>query len=198
MDNNPYNVTTRLKGNILLLAYFHARINLMMETNQLIDNMNRIGVHFLVDASNPRLTDSLTPAALLAGLAAQSDARMRLALIAVLLQRPDYANYAHEALELLDEPQQLTFKLYYIAAYHLQIAYVNQLNDVLGLSIKLTDYYSEELNIEEDNSVAPELSLLAELHKDITGLPLNWYGTYNSAAQRVISCLKKEQAWAMV
>ena len=198
MVNGPSNVTKRLKGNILLLVYFHARINLMMEPNQLIDNMNRIGVHFLVDASNLGLTDSLTPAALLAGLAAQSDARMRLALIAVLLQRPDYANHAHEALELLDEPQQLTFKLYYTAAYYLQIAYANQLNDVLGLYIKLTDYYSEELNIEKDISVADELRQLAELHKEITGLPLNWYGTYNSAAQRVIARLKKEQAWAMV
>jgi len=198
MVNDPSTVTTRLKGNILLFAYFHARINLMMETNQLIDNMNRIGVHFLVDASNPGLTDPLTPAALLAGLAAQSDARMRLALIAVLLQRPDYANHAHEALELLDEPQQLTFKLYYTAAYYLQIAYANQLNNVLGLYIKMTDYYSEELNIEKDNSVADELRQLAELHKEITGLPLNWYGTYNSAAQRVITRLKKEQAWAMV
>ena len=182
----------------MLLVYFHARINLMMETNQLIDNMNRIGVHFLVDASDPGLTHSLTPAALLAGLAAQSDARMRLALIAVLLQRPDYANHAHKTLELLDEPQQLTFKLYYTAAYYLQISYANRLNDVLGLYNKLTDYYSEELNIEKDNSVADELRQLAELHKEITGLPLNWYGTYNSAAQRVVARLKKEQAWAMV
>ena len=169
-----------------------------MEPNQLIDNMNQIGVYFLVDASNPGLTDSLSPAALLAELVAQSDARMRLALIAVLLQRPDYGNYAHEALELLDEPQQLPFKLYYTAAYYLQIAYANDLNDVLGLYIKLTDYYSEELNIEKDISIEVELRQLAELHKEITGLPLNWYGTYNSAAQRVITRLKKEQAWAMV
>ena len=198
MVDDPSKVTTRLKGNILLLAYFHARINLMMETNQLIENMNRIGVHFLVDASDPGLTHSLTPAALLAGLAAQSDARMRLALIAVLLQRPDYANFAHEALELLYEPQQLPFKLYYTAAYYLQISYANQFYDMLGLYIKLTDYYSEELNIEKDISVEVELRQLAELHKEITGLPLNWYGTYNSAAQRVITRLKKEQAWAMV
>ena len=76
--------------------------------------------------------------------------------------------------------------------------YANHLNDVLGLYIKLTDYYSEELNIEKDISVEVELRQLAELHKEITGLPLNWYGTYNSAAQRVITRLKKEQAWAMV
>jgi hypothetical protein len=98
----------------------------------------------------------------------------------------------------LDEPQQLTFKLYYTAAYYLQIAYANQLNDVLGLYMKLTDYYSEELNIEKDIPVEDELRQLAELHKEITGLPLNWHGTYNSAAQRVITRLKKEQAWAMV
>lgn len=62
----------------------------------------------------------------------------------------------------------------------------------------LPDYYSEELNIEKDKAVTNQLMQLAERHKEITGLPLNWYGTYNFAAQRVITRLNKERSWATV
>ena len=86
--------------------------------------------------------------------------------------------------------------MYYTAAYYLQKAYAVQLQDVLNPYDELPDYYSEELKIEKNNSVKNQLKRLAERHKEITGLPLNWYGTYNSAAQRVITRLKKERAWA--
>ena len=56
---------------------------------------------------------------------------------------------------------------------------------------ELPDYYSEELKIEKNKSATDPLKLLAERHKEITGLPLNWYGTYNSVAQRVITRLKR-------
>jgi hypothetical protein len=168
----------------------------MTEPTQLIDNMNRIGVHFLVDESYSESTNPLSPAELMAGLVVQSDARLRLALVAVLLQHSDYAKDAHQALALMDKPHKLIFKLYYTAAYYLQNVYANQLQDVLNPYDGLPDYYSEELKIEKNNSATDQLKQLAERHKEITGLPLNWYGTYNSAAQRVITRLKKERAWA--
>ncbi len=180
------------------MVYFHARIEHMIEPKQLVDNVNRIGIHFLVDESFSDSTETLTPAELLAGLAAQSDARMRLTLIAVLLQRSEFARYAHQAIALMDDPIELTFKLYYTAAHYLQMIYANQLKDVLGSYDKLPDYFSEELKIEKDNHASDQLRRLAERHKVITGIPLNWYGTYNHAAQRVITRLKKERAWATV
>jgi hypothetical protein len=170
----------------------------MIEASILIDNMNLLGVHFLVGEGYSGLADPLKPAALLAGLTAQSDARMRLALIAVLLQHPEFAKDTQEVLELMDEPQKLTFKVYYTAAHYLQIAYADQLQDVLGPYSELPDFYSKELNIEREDSVTDQLKQLAERHKDITGLPLNWYGTYNHAAQRVIARLRKERTWATV
>lgn len=102
------------------MAFFHPRIEHMIEPKQLIDNINRIGVHFLVDVSYSESTDTLIPAKLLAGLTAQSNARMRSALIAVLLKRSDFAKDVHKALELMDEPLKLTFELYYTAAHYLQ------------------------------------------------------------------------------
>ena len=180
------------------MVYFRARIEYMTEPSQLIDNVNRIGVHFLVDESDTNSTDILTQAEILAGLATQPDARMRLALIAVLLQRPDFAEYVHQAIAPMVEPNKITLKLYYTAAHYLQIIYATQLMDVLGSHEKLPDCFSEELKIEKEIHATEQLRRLAERHKVITGIHLNWYGTYNHAAQRVITRLKKERTWAAV
>ena len=58
--------------------------------------------------------------------------------------------------------------------------------------------YSEELNILKEGSAKDQLGRLAELHQEISGLLLNWYGTYNYAAQRVITRLKVEEAWVTI
>ena len=170
----------------------------MVEPHLLIDNLNRNGIHFLVDDGYSRSTVTLTPAELLAGLSVQSDARLRLALIALLLQRSDFAMHVHQALIVLDQTEQLTFKLYYTAAYYLQIIYADQLVDTLGSYEKLPDYFSEELKIERHDSASDQLLQLAERHKEFTGMPLNWYGAYDFAAQRVISRLNKEKEWITV
>lgn len=167
----------------------------MIDANNLLSNMNRIGVHFLVGDDNPGLAAPITPAQLLGGLAAQSDARLRLALIAVLLQHPEYSKYAPDALELLDDTQRLTLKLYYTAAHYLQLVYKNQLEDVLGQFLWLPDKYSEELNIIEDGAAKVQLNRLAKRHQEITSLSLNWYGTYIYAAKRVITRLIVEEEW---
>jgi hypothetical protein len=142
------------------------------------------------------LGEPLTPAKLLAGLAAQPDARLRLALIAILLQHPEFANDAHKALEMLDDTQRLIFMLYYTATHYLQLLYADQLSAVLGQFDKLPDIYSRELKLTEAGTAIDRLKRLAKRHKEIMGLPLNWYGTYNYAAQRVITRLKVERVWA--
>ena len=167
----------------------------MIDANNLLSDMNRIGVHFLVGDDHPGLAVPITPAQLLGGLAAQSDARLRLALIAVLLQHPEYAKDTPDALEILDDTQRLTFKLYYTAAHFLQLVYKNQLQDVLGQFLWLPDKYSAELNLMEDGAAKVQLKRLAKRHQEITGLSLNWYGTYNHAAKRVIARLKVEEVW---
>ena len=106
--------------------------------------------------------------------------------------------HVHQALIVLDQTEQLTFKLYYTAAYYLQIIYADHLVDTLGSYEKLPDYFSEELKIERHDSASDQLLQLAERHKEFTGMPLNWYGAYDFAAQRVISRLNKEKEWITV
>jgi len=170
----------------------------MIQANKLLAEMNRIGVHFLVGEDQLVLTEPLSPAALLAGLAAQTDARLRLALIAVLLQHPEFAEQSHAALEMLDDKHHLNFKLYYTAAHFLQIAYKIQLRNILGQFNMLPDFYSEELKITKVGSVTDQLKRLAERHKEISEVSLNWYGTYKHAAQRIITRLELEQKWVKV
>lgn len=170
----------------------------MNETHQLMQEMDRIGVHFIVGGSYPGPMDPLSPKELLAGLVAHSDARIRLSLIAVLLQHPDYASEVHNALELLPKPQDLALQLYYTAAHFLQVIYHRQLRHVSGQFQDLPDYFSKELHISTEGSATDQLKQLAQTHKKISGLPLDWHGTYRHAAQRVIARLQKEQEWARV
>jgi len=170
----------------------------MIDAHLLTDNLNQIGVHFLVDAGYPLMRKPFIPSELLAGLASQIDARLRLSLIAVFLQQPDYSNDVYKALEILDEQYRPILMLYYTAAHFLQIIYADQLQDVLGQSSMLPDYFSDKLKISRIGLPTKQLKQLAKRHQEITGLALNWYGTYNHAAQRVITRLEAERTWNMV
>lgn len=169
----------------------------MHTARQLTAEMHRLGVHYLVGDSQPGSGQPLSPAELLAGLTVQSDARMRSALIAVLLQFPEFARQAQTVVEMLDQPFHRIFQLYYTAAHYLQSVYKDGLTRVLGRRQKIPDYFSEELHIMQgDRPSSDPLRQLANRHQEITGLAINWYGTYHHVAQRVIARLEKEQEWA--
>ena len=157
-----------------------------------------MGVHFVVGDGIPGAYDSISPIELMAGLAAHKDARIRLALIPVLLQHPEFAIGAPEALELLNDSQKMTFKLYYTAAYLLQLAYEDKLLDLVETYQGIQDYFSEELNIPEEGTAQDRLRQLAECHQNSTKMSVNWYGTYYHAAERVLTRMQKEREWAKV
>jgi hypothetical protein len=88
--------------------------------------------------------------------------------------------------------------LYYTAAHFLQAEYMVELEKGLKVFQKLPDLFSRELNITKRGSPEDSLKELACRHIEISGLPLNWYGTYQYAAVRVLTRLKKERQWAAV
>ena len=170
----------------------------MLPANQLIGELNRRGVKFVVGASDPKINNFISTIELLAGLAAHNDARIRLALIPVLLQHPEYGKDVPHALELLNDSRKLTFKLYYTAAHLLQLTYHHQLQDFLGTYQVLPDYFSEELNIPKEGTSQDRLRQLAKSHREITNMSVNWFGTYQHAAKRVLTRMQKEREWAKV
>ena len=126
----------------------------------------------------------------------QADARMRLALIAVLLQRPEFALEAGDVLVVLPNDQRPIFKLFYTAACYLQAKYHEQLEELLGHFQKIPDLFSEQLNLDPGDSIEENLQELALRHTKITDLNVNWYGTYQHAAMRVITRLRSERKWS--
>lgn len=170
----------------------------MFPAYRLIGEMNRLGVHFVVGERIPTTIESLSVIELMAGLAAHKDARIRLALIPVLLQHPEYAAVAPESLALLDDSQKVIFKLYYTAAYLLQIAYDVELHVFTENYQEIQDYYSRDFKVSEEGPVQDRLRKLAKRHKEITKMSINWYGTYHHAAKRVLKRLEKEREWAKV
>jgi hypothetical protein len=170
----------------------------MVEAGQLLYELDRIKVHYLIGENLPVYQDHLTPVKLLAGLASQDDARMRRALIAVLLRHPEYSRSAKAVISELPDEQALIFQLYYTAAYYLQAEYSDQLVMLIGEHETMPDYFSEALGIHPNNKESDPLKKLANQHKELSGLELNWLGTYHHTARQVIRRLKKEQEWAAI
>ena len=167
----------------------------MTDVNILLGELNRIGIHLVISNDYSYPAAQIAPEELLGGLASQNDARLRFALIAVLLQIPEYTQYTSKVLDILDEYHCIIFKLYYTASHCLQLLYMNQLHRVLGDFQFLPDKYSQELQIPQAGTIKDQLHQLAKRHQEISGLSLNWYGTYNHAAQRVIARLEVEEVW---
>ena len=99
---------------------------------------------------------------------------------------------------MLPNGHQPIFKLYFTAACYLQSIYHEQLEELLGRFQIIPDLYSEQLNLTPDKSAEKNLQKLALRHKKITNLDVNWYGTYQHAAKRVITRLLREREWTTV
>ena len=169
----------------------------MYTAEQLNSELHRLGIIFLAGDHPTGFSEPISPAELIAGLATQSDARMRSAIIALFLQCPDFDRHVPGALKILSAPHRNTLCLYYTAAYYLQLTYWDDLRRILGQYQQLPDYFSAELAIfPSDATSEAALRQLANRHQEITGLAINWYGTYHHVAQRVISRLEKELEWS--
>jgi hypothetical protein len=138
----------------------------------------------------------LSPVELLAGLASQSEARLRLALIPLLLVHPELAKTIPEALARLPEQEQLTLKLFYTAAVILQQLYAKQLRTRLGQYDSLPDRFADELGIPINGDGATRLKRLGEQHRAASGLAINWVGAYHHAADRLLKQLTLEAEWS--
>lgn len=135
------------------------------------------------------------PAALLAGLAQQDEARLRLAIIPLMLRHPEFASSAPDAVRLLDPRRRVYFKLYYTAAVLLQRKHADRLRSVVSDATPLVDWYSKELGIREPCSPDGGLRALDNKHRQRSGLALNWVGTYEHALERFVKHLKMEREW---
>ncbi|MDO9130866.1 MAG: hypothetical protein Q7U34_13475 [Anaerolineales bacterium] len=162
---------------------------------QLVAELKQLGVRYLSRQSDAGVVKGRAPQELLADLVRQPSSRVRVALIALLLARPDYAAHVHAALKNLTHEQAQTFKFFYTAAVCLQQQYAKTLQVFLGNHwLELPDLFSNELEI-MGNSPTARLRALARLHVQRTGMHLNWAGTYENAARHLLRCWEMERTW---
>ena len=163
----------------------------------LLAELNRLGLHFVVGSLPEREERALAPGELIAGLVNQSDARLRLALIALFLYEPHIARAVPEALRALSAYGKTQLKLFYSAARMLQFLYAPRLRPFIGDWYDLPDLFAADLGLSQTKNEAYQLKELSQLHQQLSGIQANWLGTYQHAAQRLLARLAQEASWAI-
>lgn len=148
---------------------------------ELVDALDTLGVCFLRGGSGA--TRNFAPAVLMAALATSPEARLRMALIPLLLAHPEFAAAVRQAEHSLPAKDALVLRCSYTAALWLRAKYGTRLEAVCGPQPALPDLFGEGLGISGQTDADSALEVLAQRQRELTGITLNWLGTYEHAAQ---------------
>ena len=166
-----------------------------LSANQLVDELNRLGIHFLQGGTGRLSTAPMEPALLVMKLASSDEARLRLALIPLLLQHPALAHDVRWVVMQLLPAAQVVLKCYYTAAQLLQQKYSIRLQALFGYPTPLPDLFMAELGLSALTTPDQGLQMLAERHRRLSGRAINWLGTYEHGAQRLLTHYERRQLW---
>lgn len=145
--------------------------------DQLTDALRALGVNFLMAArKGGDASLHKQPARLIAALAESDDARLRLSLIPLFLEHPEFAAHVRAVAQSLSPIPRLTLQCYYNAAVWLGREY-------RARGAVLPDYFSAELSLHPTEDSEENLRNLAKRHEELSGARVNWLGTYQHAAQ---------------
>ena len=162
---------------------------------QLVAELARLGVRYLSRQSAEAAESGYAPDELLAKLVCQPSSRVRSALIALLLARPDYARHVRLALKRLNQSDAQRLRFFYSAAVILQQQYVEILRAALGANFRqLPDLFAGELGVTGESPTA-RLQKLGRLQAQWSGENLNWAGTYENAARLLVRRWESEERW---
>ncbi|MEW5828050.1 MAG: hypothetical protein AB1846_04100 [Chloroflexota bacterium] len=138
--------------------------------------LKALNVNFILGGQSKDTSLHKRPARLIAALAQSEEARLRLSLIPLFLEHPEFAAHARSVARKLAPPARLTLQCYYSASLWLGQRYQPQ-------RASLPDHFSRELGLQVTNDPETNLSLLAQRHQQLSGAQVNWLGTYQHAAQ---------------
>ncbi|MFN8490362.1 MAG: hypothetical protein U0350_22430 [Caldilineaceae bacterium] len=169
----------------------------LLTDDQLVAELNALDVHFLTGGDGERITSSVTPPELLIGLAQSLNARVRSAIIPLLLIHPAFACHVLQATEQLNEDSRNTLMLFYTATLLLQAKYQPKLKRLLGQYEPLPDLFSHHLCLARLGDIEQRIYQLGERHEMLTQCSANWVGVYEHATKRMIKRLESEAAWQM-
>lgn len=144
--------------------------------DQLASALRALGVNFIMGGQSVEETLHTRPARLLKALAQSEEARLRLSLIPLFLEHPEYATQVESAARQLDPAARLTLRCYYTAAVCLAKKHHLSGNP-------LPDVFSEELGLSPGDDPEANLQALAKRHRELSGSFVNWLATYQHAEQ---------------
>jgi len=138
-----------------------------------------LGVNFV--ATDQEITESIHkhPSKLIKALAQSEEARLRLSLIPLFLDHPEFARYAPKIANSLNNSERLTLQCYYTAAMFLQ----KKFSSLVEIKQQLPDLFSTNLNIEHNSDLDICLTNLSVRHQILSQTSVNWLGTYQHAGQ---------------
>ena len=140
---------------------------------------------------------SIPSSTLLQGLAASSEARLRSALIPLLLRWPELANVAQLADHQLDGMAQITLRSFYTASAILQQRNAMRLLRLFGPQVALPDLFSADLGLPITRPLIDCLPALAARHAQLGEASVDWLGTYEHAAVGYLTMAEAEAAWSL-
>ena len=163
-----------------------------VQGNQLVNELNALGVQFLRGGDKDNAQVVYQPVDLIIALASSPEARLRLALIPLFLQRPEYASFAITAKDLIPERAKIYCMCYYTAAYLFQMKYHEKIIHLLGRVDRLPDLFSEEIDLPKLSDPQSRLKLLAQRQFELSGDDINWLGTYQHGAEHWLRTLERK------
>ncbi len=150
---------------------------------QLANSLQALGINFILGGKADGEALHQKPAELIAALAQSQEARLRLALIPLFLEHPEFAAYARPVAASLGARPRLMLQCYYSAAVWLKQKHRARLESLPGAKASLPDLFSRALGIARTDDPDLNLQLLAKRHQELGGEKVNWLGTYHHAAQ---------------
>jgi hypothetical protein len=164
---------------------------------QIIAELSFLGVTYLSRMSDNLIEQPRMGWALLTDLVRQPSSRVRSATIALLLEHPEYSEQMPTAIKRLHSKKRLTLKIFYTAAVYLQRIYYRELLNFQGNCFKwLPDLYSSELTIPPETDPNKSIIYLGKRHQDLTGVYVNWAGTYINVVSHLLHRKKLEIEWS--
>lgn len=158
--------------------------------DELVGALDALDVAFLMGGVQDKAAQAMSPVEVFQGLVHSSDARVRSAIIPLLLRHPEFADAARRAASLLEGRAQYTLQLFYTAAHLLQKKYDKRLVGLLGVQERLPDLFSDTLGIELSNEIQQSLARTGERHAELIGLKMNYAGGYEHAARTWLDYLE--------
>jgi hypothetical protein len=166
------------------------------EEEELVAELELLGIRYLSRQSSYQASQVRSPERLLADLVRQPHARVRAAVIVLLLSRPEYAEAVPAALRQLSSQDRLTLQSLYTAAVLLQREYVDRLRPLVGDRWRwLPDLLSDELGLPAVGAPREKLRLLDLEMRYRTGAMVNWMGTYEAVVKKFIRDRERRAAW---